>query len=154
MKTDSATGWASVQCYLWSADADHAGVVPAGGVAEDGDEHEHPGDDLEAAGDLEQAQGGGHADAEPGQQREHRGEDRQAWEHGGRPPGGGQDRGEGGERASTRVNTVPAAEIISVMTSDIQYITCQSTSATTQSYPDPLTGECRQSIDPGDFLVT
>ena len=35
--------------YLWSADADHAGVVPAGGVAEDGDEHEHPGDDLETA---------------------------------------------------------------------------------------------------------
>ena len=147
-----ALGWFSVYEYhLRPTDADHAGVVPAGGVAEDGDEHEHPRDDLEAAGDLEQAQGGGHADAEPGQQREHWGEDRQAWEHGGRPPGGGQDRGERGEGASTRVNTVPAAEIIIVMTSDIQYITCQSTSATTQSYPDPLTEEYRQSIDPGDF---
>ena len=56
---------------LGSTDAKHTGVVPARGVAEDGGEHEHAGDDLEDAGDPEHAEGGGEAHAEPDQEREH-----------------------------------------------------------------------------------
>ena len=94
--------------YLVATDADDVGVVPAGGVGEDDDQHEHPGDDLEDSAELEEAGGGGEADGEPHQDGADRDDHREAGEDGGGPEGGGDDGGEVWQSSPAHVKPVPA----------------------------------------------
>ena len=96
------------RAYLVPTDADHVGVVPAGRVGEDDDQHEHPGDDLEDPAELEEPSGGGEADGEPDDDGADRDDHREPGEDCGGPEGGGDDGGEVRESSPAHVKPVPA----------------------------------------------